>query len=836
MMNGLRKSSSIIWFTLFFALVANKLSAQVHSDAKSDTLKALVKGVITDEAGVPIQFVNVVNVDNATIGTSTDKEGYYQLMVDCNVDVRIRATFIGYSNYDFVVNLTEDEVRVVDIVMKSVSEDLQTVVIEDDNVRSTTFDRINAMAATMIPNASNDIGAVIKTLPGVSSVNELSSQYSVRGGNFDENIVYVNGIEVFRPFLTRSGQQEGLSFINSDLISSISFSAGGFEPKYGDKMSSVLDITYRTPQEFGASLTAGLLTSSLHVEDKLGNFTYLAGVRYKTNKFLLGTMDTEGDYNPTFSDVQTLLNYKFSTKFDVSFLGNFSSNRYVFIPESRETTFGTLMESYRMYMYMEGREDDMFTNGLYAVSFNYHPSKITNWSLVFSGYHSVEREFYDVLSEYWIGKLDNNLGSDDYGNVVQSMGVGTFISHARNSYKSSIYTAELKGSTEYGSHFISWGAQFRQEHVADVLNQWELVDSAGYTLPVTPDSIGYVDPSSQPDFNLQMYEYVKMNNTLNSSRASVYVQDRWTFDTELMEMNLIYGIRASYWNVNNDFDVSPRLTFSLLPKSWNKDVMLRFSTGYYSQQPFYRELRDEHGVLHTDVKSQKSVHFVAGSDWNLFLWNRPFKFVSEIYYKYLYDLIPYTVDNVMIQYYPELNAKGYAAGVDFKLTGELVKGVDSWICLSLMKTAERQIDDNGNAITDFYPRPTDQRFNFSVFLQDYIPNNQHVKMQLNLSYGTGLPVYSDGTESFEKSYTRRYPPYLRVDLGLSWQIVSDKVSSGIKFLDMFEDVALSVEVLNLLNKYNTISYTWITDISGRQYSVPDYLTLRSFNVKLSLKY
>ncbi len=822
-MNGLKNS---IFCTLIFLclFVCCRLQAQ----------QGTIYGRVTDN-GKPLQLVNVVCAENGTTGTTTDEKGYYELSLPADTTIQVVASFIGYKNAYINVKLKPGESRKFDIHMVVSSQDLETIVIEDETIRNTTFDRINAKAALMIPNASNDIGAVIKTLPGVSSVNELSSQYSVRGGNFDENIIYVNGIEVFKPFLTRSGQQEGLSFVNSDLVSSISFSAGGFEPKYGDKMSSVLDITYRKPTEFHASLSLGLLASSIHVEDKLDNFTYLVGFRYKSNAYLINTMDTKGDYNPTYTDFQTLLTYSVSPKLEISLLGNYSGNKYSYVPQSRETTFGSLMESYRMYMYMEGNENDVFRNGMAALSLLYKPQKISNISLTFSGYNSIESEYYDVLSEYWIGKLDNNMGSDDYGNVVESMGVGTFLSHARNRYKSQFYTADAKYSTVYGNHNLSFGAQYRHESVYDVLSEWELVDSAGYTIPTTPDSIGFTDPSQQPEFILSMYSSANAKNTLNCHRASAYAQDMWSFELPSVNMNLTYGLRFSYLSVNKEFDVSPRLTFSLIPKKWSKDVLFRFSTGYYFQQPSYREMRDENGVLHTDIKSQKSIHFVAGCDWNLRIWNRPFKFVTEAYYKLLDDLIPYTVDNVMIQYYPDMLAEGYATGIDVKLTGEMVKGVDSWVSVSLMKTMERQIDSVGNVISDYYPRPTDQRFMFSLFLQDYVPNYPHIKMQLNLTYGTGLPAMPPNKRPFSSSYTRRYPSYLRADLGLSWQIVSDKVKTH-TFLDALSDMSLTVEVLNVLDKYNTISYTWVTDIRGYQCGVPDYLTRRAINIKLSVKY
>ncbi|MDR2084451.1 MAG: TonB-dependent receptor [Bacteroidales bacterium] len=822
MMNGLKKNNFLNIF-IFCCLTL----FGINSFAQTGT----IFGKITDSNGSPLEFVNIVLGDGKT-GTTSDNAGYYELIVKADSTITAIASFMGYENYSFTFSVKNNERKRINIKLTSSTTDIQGITIEDTDVRSTTFDRIDAKMAQMIPNASGDISALLKTLPGVASANELSSQYSVRGGNYDENIIYVNGIEIFRPYLTRTGQHEGLSFVNPDLVSSLSFSAGGFEARYGDKMSSVLDIIYRTPTEFHASGSISLLSASLHVEDKINNFTYLVGFRQKTNSYLLGAMDTKGQYKPSFTDVQAILTYTFSKKFNVSLLGNYSRNVYKFIPETRETTWGNVTKNERdilsLLIYMEGYEIDKFNNGMGALSFNFNPNNNTKISFIVSAYQSVESERYDVFNDYYLSDVQISDDSDDQ--TVTPIGTGVYINHARNYYQSGIYTADVKGSSQLGNHFLQWGVQYRHENVYDIIDEWKLIDSAGYNIPKIPDSLGYVDPSSQPTNILQLYSSVKAENTLQLNRVSAYIQDSWKFYGKTIDYSLTYGVRASYLDVNNELTVSPRLTFSMYPSNWKQDILFRFSTGYYLQPPGYKEMLDKYGVLHTDIKSQKSIHFVAGADWNFQIWKRPFKFVTEVYYKYLYDQIPYTIDNVLIQYHPEYVTKGYATGIDMKLSGELVKGVDSWVSLSIMNTKEKL--EGGK----YYLRPSDQLINFSIFLQDYIPNYPKFKLQLNLMFGSGLPIYPPDEEPFTQKNVYRYTSYKRVDIGFGWQIVSDMTKSKWNFLNNFSDISLVVEVLNILDIRNKISYTWITDINGNTYGVPDYLTPIMPNIKLTVKY
>ncbi|MGI6718421.1 MAG: TonB-dependent receptor [Bacteroidales bacterium] len=819
MMNGLKKVNKLIIFcSLLFLGLSNNAFTQ----------KGRVYGFVRDQNGKPLEFVNIV-VNDTTLGTSTDKKGYYELSILANTNYKITATFIGYRDTTLNVKINRGENKRLNFILEEILTDIEGVVIEDERIRYTTSTRIDPKTIDAISGASEDVASLIKTLPGVSSTNELTSQYNVRGGNFDENIIYVNGIEIFRPFLTRSGQHEGLSFINPDLISSLSFSAGGFEAVYGDKMSSVLDLTYKKPNGFSASTTLGFLTQSIHFGDKLKNFTYIIGVRQKNNRYLLGSLDEKGTYKPSFTDIQGLLTYKINSKFEISFLGNYSRNIYRFQPDSMNVAYGSISESYKLSMYMEGNENDKFNNGTAVLSLSYTPNINNKIKLSNAYYKSIEVENYDLWNEYWISKLDMNFGSESYGQPLNALGVGTFLDHARNIYKSDIYTISLKGSSQLNNHFLQWGVNYRLSNIYDKLNEWKMLDSAGFTLPIVLDSIGYTNPDIQPDFLLNMYSYVNASNSLQTHKASAFIQDSWSLETDKANLYLVYGVRGVYASINNEFCISPRVTFSVAPY-WKEDILFRFSTGYYTQSPTYREIRDPMGVLNFDVKAQRSIHFVAGVDWNLVMLNRQFKFTSELYYKYLYNLIPYTINNIMIQYFPNEKTNGFATGLDLKLSGELTPGVDSWISLSFMKTMEKN-----NTLQKFIPRPTDQLVNFSIFLQDYIPYNPRYTVSLNLIFGTGLPV-NPFERTMKGETVFKYPSYRRVDIGFGWQLVNDKIKSDWSFLNRFQNIALTAEVLNLLQIKNTIGYNFITDVTGRIHFIPNHLSGRMVNLKLTIKY
>ena len=820
---------------------------------------ANVSGRVTNSRGIPIELVNVA-LTGIPGGTVTDRYGKYVIQVPAGKNVEIAASFIGFKTFRDTLLLRPGQSFHLDIMLETETTDLSMVMVEDKMVRTTSFMRIDPKSVTMIPTMGGGVESIIKTLPGVSSNNELSSQYSVRGGNYDENLVYVNDIEIYRPFLVRSGQQEGLSFLNPDLVSSILFSAGGFEARYGDKMSSVLDIQYKKPAQFAGSASLSLLGGSLHLEGISGNrkTTYLLGLRQKSNQYVLGSLQTKGDYQPSFTDVQALVSHSWSPKWEISAFGNLSLNLFRLVPHDRETSFGTIQEAYRLRIYFEGQEDDQFVNGMGAITLAYKPSDRLRLKLITSAFRSVESETYDVLGQYWIGQLESDQSGDELGKVVEERGVGSYLNHARNRLEATVATFEHKGTYLLANdNYLQWGIKVQHEAINDQINEWILLDSAGFTLPVTRDSVGFTHPSLQPPRPLLMDERVKASHETRSNRLSGYIQKAWAFAPRNTKYYLTAGIRSQYWDLNRQVLLSPRMTLSLKP-NWERDVLFRFSAGYYYQPPFYRELRDRNGALNPDLKAQTSVHFLAAGDYNFKAWNRPFKFVAEAYYKYLDNLVPYDIDNVRIRYDARNNAHGFAAGLDLKVNGEFVKGVESWASLSLMKTMEDIEDDfyweyynaEGKLIipgytSDIIPvdslriepgllrRPSDQRVSFSLFFQDYLPNNPTYKMHLNLVFGTGLPYGAPKAPKYQHIY--RTPPYRRVDIGFSKMIKSEGSDAG-GIWKHFKSIWITAEVFNLLQFSNTISYVWVTDVNGRRYAVPNYLTPRQVNVKLMVTF
>ncbi len=807
--------------------------------------RAFVFGKISDEKGKPLEFVNVA-ISGLPGGAMTDKKGEYELEIPSNIDIYISISYIGYEKGVEQVNLKPGERFELNKSLIPAFTELPQIEVEDEQIRSTNLIRIDPKVAFSIPTSSDKIPTLLKTLPGVSSNNELSSQYSVRGGNYDENLVYVNDIEIYRPYLVRSGQQEGLSFINSDLVSSLLFSAGGFDAKYGDKMSSVLDLQYKKPNEFAGSASVSLLGASFHTEgvaiDK--KFTYLIGVRYKTNQYLLKGLETRGDYKPSFLDIQTLLTYDISRKFEISVLGNIASNKYNFVPETRETDFGTVSDARRLTVFFEGQEVDRYQTYFGAVTATYKPNPKTRLKLIGSGYNSVESETYDVLGQYWIGRLETNLGSENFGDVIETQGVGSYLNHARNKMNIGVINLTHKGTVEKSNQLLQWGIKYQNERIDDAMNEWVMIDSAGYSLPRPPDSVGYIIPDLQPDYSFDLYDLIKTTSNLNTNRLSAFIQNTWGSDPDLSKVSFTAGIRANYWDYNNQLVISPRASVSYKP-DWKKDFLFRFSTGLYYQPPYYRELKDTDGTLNSSQKAQTSFHIVAGSDYNFKAWGRPFKYVAEVYYKYLDNLVPYFVDNVRIRYYAFQESHGYAAGIDMKVNGEFVKGIESWLSFSLMKTMEDLYGDYyllpdgqpdySRGEPGYIPRPTDQRVNISVFFQDYLPRNPTYKMGLTLLYGSSLPFGPPDTPKY--LHTLRMPAYFRVDIGFSKEIIGEHTRFSSKNpLRVFNSLWLTAEILNLLQRNNTVSYTWVTDINGRKYAVPNYLTPRQLNVKLIMTF
>jgi hypothetical protein len=793
-----------------------------------------INGLVTDEDNNSLPAVNI-SVLGKSIGAISNNDGTYNLDIPANRSVVIGYSFVGYQLEKIrIPMLKKGQTYTLNIQLKSASTLLGDVIVTDQKSRKESFSRIKPKHVKVLPGNSGGIEAILKTLPGVSSANELSSQYSVRGGNFDENLVYVNGIEVYRPFLVRSGQQEGLSFVNTDMVGSILFSAGGFAAKYGDKMSSVLDITYKRPRENAASLQLSMLGGSAHVEgtNKNGRLSYLIGARHKTNKYLFSAMDTEADYTPEFYDLQTFINYELNTDWQISFLGNISKNQYTMVPKNRDTDFGTINEALKLKIYFEGQEVDKYETYFGALSTTYQPNTELNLQFTTSAFQTFEQENFDILGEYWLYQLENNLGSDEFGDVAFDRGVGKYINHARNSLSARVLNFSHRGNYNKEAIKVDWGFRMQKEEIEDKISEWNLIDSAFFNFPHPDDSIGL---PSNPDQQIVMSELLKTQINLSSYRNSGYMQ----VSKDIGNLTLNAGTRGSYWTYNEELLLSPRASLAYAP-IWEKDVVFRAATGIYYQSPFYRELRTPEGTLNHNIKAQKSTHYVLGTDYLFYKWGRPFKWITEVYYKDLENLIPYKVDNVRIQYLANDLSNGYAAGIDIKVNGEFVPGVESWASLSVMKTEEDIVGDtkkdaNGNTIdVGYIDRPTDQRVNFSMFFQDYIPNKPNYKMHLNLVYGTGLPFGPPDGEKHQD--VLRIPNYRRVDIGFSAVLKAAEKKSKLKWLNAFNSIWVSAEVFNLLDINNTVSYLWVADVSGRQYAVPNYLTARQLNAKLILSF
>lgn len=843
------KSFLFLFCILFPVLILCTIPA--HSQT------ATVSGVIRDNYGKALEKVSVAEVGKPG-GTTTDENGRYSLTVPANKSVTVGFTFIGFKDQQVTVKLDPGANYENNVFMKSDTKILTTVTITDPLERNQQMIRLDPRQLELIPNVSQSFESVIKTLGmGVVSNNELTSEYSVRGGNFDENLVYVNDVEIFRPLLVRSGQQEGLSFINPDLVSGVKFSSGGFESIYGDKMSSALDIRYKTPTKFAGNANASLQGGGLHLEgiNKKKNLDYLFGARYKSNSYLLSTLDTKGNYKPSFTDLQTLVNYDFSKKTSLSFLGNLSLNEYNVIPENRETEFGTVKEALKLTIYFDGQEVDEYNTMQGAFTLTHRSSDSLNLKLIVSAYHADEDETFDILGQYFLDELEKDLSSDNFGGVKQNLGIGSYLSHARNFLTSDIYNAEHKGSWLLHNNRIQWGVKYQHEEIDDHLHEWNYIDSAGYSLPHPVDFPGD-SLDTRPD--LYVHDVIVTKNKISANRYSGYVQSNFILN-DTSRSTFTIGVRATYWDLNKELNISPRIAYAYKPR-WKNNFVFRAAAGYYYQPPFYRELRDLNGQVHTDVKAQQSIHFVLGTDYTFLAWGREFKFVTEAYYKHLDHLIPYKMDNLRIRYYGRNNSKGYATGIDFRINGEFVPGVESWASLSLLKTEEDLSDDqyytyynsDGEVIYPFtqnnvpkdsvltlpgyLPRPTDQRVTFTIFFQDYLPKFPSYKMNLTLVAGTGLPTGPPGYERYKDKY--RFPFYRRVDIGLSKVFIDEdkKYNFRNKLFRHIKSLTLSAEVFNLLQVNNTVSYLWVADTYGTYYGVPNYLTSRQVNVRLSMKF
>jgi len=756
-----------------------------------------------------------IKINNQSDISISDINGNYSLIVPIGKTFTLVITHISYKQFSKDLNISKGDQASYNPILKRKNEKLREITVNSKELIRQKNIAIDAKQLEQVPVSSNGtVEQIIKTLPGVSSNNELSSQYSVRGGNFDENLVYINGVEIHRPTLVRSGQQEGLSIINPDLVSSVQFSSGGFDAKYGDKLSSVLDIKYKKPSEFEGSVDASLLGGSAHLENisKNRKLSYLAGFRYKSNRYLLNSLDTKGDYQPVYTDFQTLINYQLNQKISIHFWGSISKNQYNFQPENRTTSFGTISDALQLKVFFEGEEKDEYHTDIEAITLKYRPNLSSIIRFTASRYNTKEVENFDIMGQYFLSDLFISLGGMT-NESIQNLGIGTFIDHARNKLKREEFELKFRGDHQIGKLFLQWGIKGKSEQVNDRINEWQYQDSAGYAIPFSKTEV-------------ELSYARNASNLVNSKHLSSFTQASWIFDNSKTQYQVTVGLRYHYWDYSQMNFLSPRASIYFIP-DWRNKVKFRISAGLYQQVPSYREMLKIDGKISDKIQFQKSVHYVLGQDYIFKAWNRPFKFTSELYYKDLRSITPYDIENLRIRYYGDLKAKGYAAGLDLRINGEFVPGTESWASLSLMKTQENIPGDNKGYI----PRPTDERVNFAMFFQDYLPNNPSYKMHLSLVYGGKLPVWSP-----KNGDNFRMPNYRRIDLGFSKILIGENQKSRSTILRKVKSMWLSLEIFNVLDINNTVSYLWIKDISGNQYAIPNYLTSRKLNLKLSAKF
>ena len=797
---------------------------------------ATLKGIVLNEQNQPIQGANIVSDEE---GTTTNLNGFYTLKIPAKKNVEIRFSHLNYKLITATFNLKNGEELEFNPVLKNNYEQIETVVITGSKRKDLEgITTISPQIIRTIKGAQPGVENLLKTLPGVNITNELSTQYSVRGGNFDENLVYVNEIEVYRPFLVRSGQQEGLSFVNTDMVQKLDFSAGGFQAKYGDKLSSVLDITYRTPIGFGVRADVNLLGGSITTEavSKNSKFSAITGLRYRDNSLLVKSKETETNFNPTFADAQTYLTYRFSDKFHLSFLGNLAINDYQYEPTTRQTNFGTLDNPIALLVFYDGQENDKYQTYFGALKGSYFVNENLTLKLIASSFHTTEQEYFDILAQYRLGEVNSNIGDENLGEVEFSEGIGSQLNHARNDLDALITNIEHKGYLKSEDNNFEWSIKYTNEDIRDRIVEWEVIDSAGFL----------INPPNLDQFNNQPYtadqgpivpfKNIRATNSTQINRIQAYGQ--WNRRSMLgnHEVYANIGVRYHGWSVkgdgianNSQSVISPRIQLAIKP-DWNKDMLFRLSGGLYYQPPFYRELRDSNGMVNSDLKAQKSVHLVVGNEYSFKMWDRPFKLISEAYYKNLTDVNPYTVENVRIRYAAANNAEAYAYGLDVRLNGEFVPGTESWFSFGYLKT-EENINKQG-----YIARPTDQRLKFGILFQDYVPKLPKMKMYLNLVYNTGVP---GGSPSYASpyDYQNRLPDYKRADVGMTYVIIDSNKKGGKKWQKRFKELSVGLEIFNMFDVQNSITNTWVRDVySKRQYSIPNYLTPRVFNLRLGMRF
>lgn len=861
--------------------------------------KTKVIGRCTDRRGVPVEMVKVVSMNAVNTVVYSDINGIYELLFDDvkSAEIEFRLQGSNLTEKRTVEFNDQKIIRLEDIKFDFQQEDVAVVIRE--KVNPFELPKLPPIDLGLIPMGGVERTLIYTTV--ATSNNELTTNYNVRGGSYDENLVYVNGFNVYRPFLTRSGQQEGMSFIHSSLVKSISFSGGGFDSEYGDKLSSVLDIDYRTPDSLHGSAMVSLLGVESHVEHApTSRFNYIVGARFRSNGYLLNSLPTKGAYNPVFWDAQFLTNYALNENLTWSFLGHFSSNNFRFAPQTQETDFGTANEAYSFTIYFDGQEQTKFQTMMGGTSLKWRPTDKMNLDLYATVFNTDEREYFDIQGQYFINELETDPSKEEFGDSIAVLGIGTFLNHARNRLNATIINIYHEGSDtlrngfsdndrlHYRSHLLKWGVNYQMDYFDDVLSEWKMVDSAGYSIPQEPAGEIKLFETIKGELDLQSQRYTghiqlnslwskneknkvvtvtkKIKNTKGRKTLTSYTD---TIQESPSKWALSVGTRAGYTSANGEFFVTPRASVRYFPRAYmvrdgevvRRNVSLKFSTGLYYQPPFYREFRTFDGQLNLDVLAQKSAHFVAGTDVYFDMWDRevPFKFTAETYYKYMWDINPYEIENVRTRYFANNDAKAYAYGLDLNIHGQFVDGIESFFKVGLLSTKEDIIGDfyynylnaagekivfgisEDQTIVDsvriepgYIPRPTDQWVNFGALIQDRMPIYESFGVQVGIQYGSRLPYGPPSDERYKD--TLRMKSYFRVDIGMSYDFLYKKKEEKNFWSKNFTDAILSFEVFNLLGVNNVLSKQWVQDVEGKYYSIPNYLTQRRFNLKLILRF
>lgn len=789
-----------------------------------------VEGIIKNSKGEPIEEVSITYNDK---GTVSDKNGFYSIAVNDNEEVLLKFLHLSYDELIKRVSVPKGRTLRFSPTLQLKTEAIKEVKVRDAKRNSQEMTPLTVEKLKKIPGANAGIENILKTLPGVNASNELSTQYQVRGGNFDENLVYVNGIEVYRPYLIRSGQQEGLSFVNADMVQNILFSAGGFQAKYDDKLSSVLDITYKIPSDFSIKMDASLLGINATYEDLFFNkkVTLLTGIRYRDNSLFVSTNDTENNYKPQFTDFQSFITFNPTNTFSIKLLSNLTKNNYKFQPISRRTKFGTLANPLELIVDYEGRENNQYNSIFGALQMAYNASEQSTYQLTTSVYHTQESEYFDILASYTIGEVNTDLSSGNFGQVAFADAIGSQLQHARNDLDALIQHLYLKGNHKKDNHIIDWGIKFQREHILNKTDEWEVIDSLGFSVrPLQP--IANNQPYEPYEGPIVPFTYINSMNDVDINRISGFSQWSNTFTSATFNWWLNAGVRFQSWSVNgkslnsnHDLIISPRFQVALKPIA-NTNLMFKLAVGAYHQPPSYKELKRIDGGINTDVKAQQSLHFVAGNEYSFTWIERPFKLTTELYYKDLTNVNTYTLDNVRIKYSADNNATAYVYGLDVRLNGEFVPGTESWISIGYLKT-EENYNQKG-----FIARPTDQRLKFAILFQDYVPNIPNLKMYMNLIYNTGVP---GGSPSYADPYQfqQRLNDYKRADLGIQYIIKDDFYTTRQLWLQNVRELSVGFELFNMFDVQNSITNTWVRDSYSKQsYGIPNYMSGRIFNLRL----